>query len=141
MICPRSEDGCAAAIASNVLLPIGLHETVAEETLRAAEREDVRFLLDDGLELREIERTIVNQRAPGMVDERYAVEESGPALGDLAAAAEGWSEVAFTASGGVEHRTDPFGNAVRLGELLCGGIEAALVVVDHRRIRRVHEFS
>ena len=35
-----------------------------------------------------------------------AIEEPGAALGDLAAAAERRRDVAFAATGGVEHRSD-----------------------------------
>ena len=75
-----------------------------------------------------------------MLDERRAVEEPGPALGDLAAAAEGRGDVALTAAGGVEHRADAIGHTFRSGELLQGDAEVALVVIDQRRIRRVHQF-
>lgn len=67
-----------------------------------------------------------------MIDESRAIEEPSPPLGDLAAAAEHRRDVALTAAGRVEHRTD----AIRFGlvrtEFRCRVGEAALVVFHPR---------
>jgi len=74
-----------------------------------------------------------------MIGEAEAVEEPGTALHDLAAAAERGRDVALAASGGVEDRADAIGNRLGSGELGGCGQEVALVVFDHRRVRRVHQ--
>src|SRR5262249_35833483 len=73
-----------------------------------------------------VDGPVVDQRAAGMVDERYPVEVPGAELRDLADAAARRVLMAFAARLGVVHRSEPVGDRLALVEDRASGVEVGL---------------
>ena len=117
----------------------GLDEAVAEGVEGGAERAHLVATQDPLLDGR-VDRTVVDERAAGVVDEIDAVEMAGPDLGDLADGPRNGVLVAFGAGLSVVDGTEAVVDRLDLFEDSAVGVERQLVggeavrqVVEARR--------
>jgi hypothetical protein len=74
-----------------------------------------------------VDRSIVDQRSTGVLDEREAVEMPGPEFGDLADASGDRRLMTFGAGLRVVDRSEPFRNVVAFLEVAARDVERGLV--------------